>query len=80
MLKDIKLNLESENKLKDTSMFHFSMKQKEIIQVLEFTYHQVTQIYNFLINFVPNMNVSKLGQPTALFSSEPFINCSFREC
>lgn len=79
LLRDANMALESDLTLQQTSMYHFTMTQKDEVSVLWFQDSAVHRLYNLLLNFVPKLNLPPHSEPVTIFSPRPFLNCNYNE-
>ena len=79
------INLEEKDNLKLSSMHHFKLNRREVVQVLRFTGRQnCHQLYLLLLNYISQMNekrkTTKEGPQTQIIAPRPFMDCIYKEC
>ena len=79
------LNLIESDNLKLSSMHHFNLKPREVVQVYKFYGRQNCHaLYIKLLNYISLMNEkrkrSKEGPQTEIIAPKPFANCIVKKC
>ena len=79
------INLAESENLKLSSMHHFNLKPREVVQVYRFSGRQSCHaLYMKLLNYISTMNEkrnrSKEGPQTEIIAPKPFANCLVKKC